>query len=309
MALGGEYIAIAIIVLILCALGLVVLGYRRANQDIVIEERLNQYGYRQINSLEELEMEQPFQDRVMFPLLRRLSRIGRRFTPSRAMETLRQDLIEAGSPSGIGPAEYLGIRVLTAIGLSGMVLVIFLLGGANLMMGLGLSAVLLVLGYMLPSFWLKRKITQRKKEVQKALPDAIDLLTISVESGLGFDPALSRVIEKWDNELTREFGRMLSEIRMGKSRSQAMREMANRVNVDDLNVFTSSMIQADQLGVSISQVLRVQSQQMRMHRRQRAEEQAHKAPVKMLFPMVFLIFPSLYIILLGPAIPRILEAF
>jgi tight adherence protein C len=305
----GEVIAIAIILLIAGSLGLVVLGYRRANQDIVIEERLNQYGHREITSLAELELEQPFQDRVMFPILRRLSRVGRRFTPRSAMDKLRQELVEAGSPSGIGATEYLGIRVVTAIGLSGIVFLLFLLSGSDLLMGIGLSAFMLLIGYMLPGFWLKRRISARKKSVQMSLPDAIDLLTISVESGLGFDPALARVIEKWDNELTREFGRMLSEIRMGKSRREAMREMAGRINVDDLNVFTSSMIQADQLGVSISQVLRVQSKQMRMRRRQRAEEQAHKAPVKMLFPMVFLIFPALYIILLGPAVPRLLDSF
>jgi tight adherence protein C len=307
--MSGELIAVLVIFLMITALGLVVLGYRRANQDVVIEERLSQYGHQRVLTLEEFELEQPFQDRVVLPMLRRLSRLGARFTPKRAMDSLRQELIEAGSPSGIGPTEYLGIRVFTSLGLGGMSLLLFLLSDADLLMGLGLSAFLAVLGYMLPSFWLKRKISERKKEIQKAMPDAIDLLTISVEAGLGFDPALARVIEKWDNQLTQEFGRMLSEIRMGKSRREAMREMANRVNVDDLNVFTSSLIQADQLGVSISQVLRVQSQQMRMRRRQRAEEQAHKAPVKMLFPMVFLIFPSLYIVLLGPAVPRLLESF
>jgi tight adherence protein C len=134
-------------------------------------------------------------------------------------------------------------------------------------------------------------------------------LTISVEAGLGFDPALGRVVEKWDNALTRELGRMLSEMRMGSSRRDAMREVAMRVNVEDLNTFISAVVQADQLGVSISQVLRVQSKQMRQRRRQRAEEQAHKAPLKMLFPMIFLIFPSIYIVILGPAIPRIVSAF
>lgn len=307
--MSGEIVAVGIIVLIVLSLGLVLVGYRRANQDIVIEERLTQYGHREVTSLTELELEQPFQDRILFPILRRLSRIGRRFTPRTAMEGLRQQLVEAGSPSGIGPAEYLGIRVATALSLSGVILLMFLLSGSEILLGLGLSGFMLLLGYMLPGFWLKSRISARKKSAQQSLPDAIDLLTISVESGLGFDPALARVIEKWDNELTREFGRMLSEIRMGKSRREAMREMAQRVNVEDLNVFVSSMIQADQLGVSISQVLRVQSQQMRLRRRQRAEEQAHKAPVKMLFPMVFLIFPALYIVLLGPAIPRILDAF
>ena len=165
-----------------------------------------------------------------------------------------------------------------------------------------------VMGYMIPGVWLSRKIKDRKKEVQLALPDAIDLLTISVEAGLGFDPALQRVAEKWENELTAEFRRLLSEIRMGKSRREALREMANRVNVDDLNVFIASIVQADQLGVSIAQVLRVQSKQMRMRRRQRAEEKAHKAPIKMLFPMILLIFPAMYVVILGPAIPQIMDS-
>ena len=169
--------------------------------------------------------------------------------------------------------------------------------------------VVAVLGYAMPGTWLSSRGKRRKTEITRGLPDAIDLLTISVEAGLGFDPALARVVEKWDNALTRELGRMLSEIRMGSSRRDAMRELANRVNVEDLNTFISAVIQADQLGVSISQVLRIQSKQMRQKRRQRAEEKAQKAPLKMLFPMIFLIFPSIYIVILGPAIPQVLKAF
>jgi tight adherence protein C len=159
----------------------------------------------------------------------------------------------------------------------------------------------------MPGMWLSRKTKERQKGIQMALADAIDLLTISVEAGLGFDPALQRVADKWENELTWEFRRMLHEMRVGKSRREAMRELANRCNVDDLNIFVSSIIQADQLGVSITQVLRTQSRQLRIRRRQRAQEQAQKAPIKMLFPMALLIFPALYVVLLGPAIPRLVE--
>ena len=161
---------------------------------------------------------------------------------------------------------------------------------------------------MIPGIWLDKKIKARRKEIQLSLADAIDLLTISVEAGLGFDPAMQRVVEKWDNALTREFSRMLSEMRIGKSRREAMRELATRCNVDDLNVFISSIMQADQLGVSITQVLRTQSKQMRIRRRQRAEEAAHKAPIKMIFPMVLLIFPAMYVVIIGPAIPQILDS-
>ncbi|MDQ3781246.1 MAG: type II secretion system F family protein [Chloroflexota bacterium] len=145
-------------------------------------------------------------------------------------------------------------------------------------------------GYVMPSIWLSRMAKNRKAEITKSLPDAIDLLTISVESGLGFDPALMRVAEKWDNALTREFGQALNELRLGKTEREALREMSDRVYVDDLRIFVSSIIQADQLEVSMSQVLTIQSEAMRVRRRQRAEELAHKAPIKVLFPMVFLIF-------------------
>jgi tight adherence protein C len=163
--------------------------------------------------------------------------------------------------------------------------------------------------YMIPGMWLGRKIKERRNNIQTSLADAIDLLTISVEAGLGFDPALQRVADKWENELTWEFRRMLHEMRIGKSRREAMRELATRCNVDDLNIFVSSIIQADQLGVSITQVLRTQSRQLRIRRRQRAQEQAQKAPIKMLFPMALLIFPALYVVILGPAIPRLIAGF
>jgi tight adherence protein C len=188
-------------------------------------------------------------------------------------------------------------------------IVLTLAGSGPVQYRVGLPFVLAALGWIVPNAWLSRRISQRKRAIQRALPDAIDLLVISVEAGLGFDQALLRVVEKWDNELTREFARTLSEMRMGIPRRQALRDLARRVNVDDLNVFIASLVQADQLGVSISQVLRAQANQMRLRRRQRAQELAHKAPIKMIFPMVFLIFPALYVVILGPAIPRIVEAF
>jgi tight adherence protein C len=167
---------------------------------------------------------------------------------------------------------------------------------------------MLVVGYILPGIWLGQKIGKRKKEILKALPDAIDLLSISVEAGLGFDQALSRVAVKWDNELSWEFQRMLSEMRVGKSRREALKELAARTGVDDLATFVTSIVQADQLGVSITQVLRIQAVQLRQRRRQRAEEQAHKAPILMLFPMIFLIFPAIYVVILGPAIPQVMKS-
>jgi tight adherence protein C len=283
-----------------------ILGVRKSRNEVAIGERLAQFGNR-IPTLEEMELQEPFRHRILLPFVRNVSLKLGRFAPNQNVARLRQKLLEAGAPRGLGPTEFMGIRIVLGAGLGGFFLLLFLISGSGLLMTVALPAISLVLGYALPGIWLSRKIKDRKTEITRALPDAIDLLTISVEAGLGFDPALGRVVEKWDNALTREFGRTMSEIRMGSSRRDGLRDLAARVNVEDLNTFISAVVQADQLGVSISQVLRIQSKQMRMRRRQRAEEQAHKAPIKMLIPMVFLIFPSLYIVILGPAVPQLMS--
>ncbi|MEX1158908.1 MAG: type II secretion system F family protein [Thermomicrobiales bacterium] len=283
-------------------------GLRRPAAAVSIEERLAQFSERQY-SLEELELSQPFSQRIVAPVFLRLARSVSRFTPRSNSEKLRIKLMEAGSPSKLGVTEFMGLKIVLAGLLSGLIFLMLAASGMALMQLVLFPAVVGTFGYMMPGIWLDRKIKDRKKHIQMSLADAIDLLTISVEAGLGFDPALQRVAEKWDNELTWEFRRMLHEMRIGKSRREAMRELATRCNVEDLNVFVASIIQADQLGVSITQVLRTQSKQLRVRRRQRAQEQAQKAPIKMLFPMVFLIFPALYVILLGPAIPKLVAAF
>jgi tight adherence protein C len=301
---------IIITMVVMLAIGgaaLIAMGMRSSSASAKIEERLAQYADNPV-SMEELELSLPFSERVLSPMFLRLARSASRLTPRSNVEILRQKLLEAGSPSKIGPSEFLGLRIVVGGIAGGGLFLLFVLTGAALMQLLLFPLLIAGIGYMIPGVWLSRKIKDRQKEIQLALPDAIDLLTISVEAGLGFDPALQRVAEKWDNELTREFRRMLSEIRMGKSRREALREMANRINVDDLNVFIASIVQADQLGVSISQVLRVQSKQMRLRRRQRAEEKAHKAPIKMLFPMILLIFPAMYVVILGPAIPQVMNS-
>jgi tight adherence protein C len=172
-----------------------------------------------------------------------------------------------------------------------------------IIVGVGVGA------YMLPDLWVRGKISQRKDQVQRALPDAIDLLTISVEAGLGFDLALARVVQKSDNALTREFGRVIQEMRIGIARRDALRAMVERTGVEDLSAFISAIIQAEQLGASIANVLRIQSVEMRVRRRQHAETLAHQAPIKMLFPMAFLIFPPIFIVVLGPAIPNLVHQF
>lgn len=292
--------------LLAAATVLVGLGRRRQVSDF--DDRLGQFSDRPL-SLEEGELQVPFARRMLFPIVQRLAVLIASRAPQRSFDQTRQKLAEAGNPGHIGVAELLGLRILLALGLGGAALFLLGVAGSALGSGLLLGMALGALGYLMPGIWLSRMAKIRKTEITRSLPDAIDLLTISVESGLGFDPALMRVAEKWDNALTREFGRALTEMRLGKSKREALREMSERVNADDLRLFVSSIIQADQLGVVMSQVLRIQSEAMRLRRRQRAEEQAHKAPIKMLIPMAFPIFPALYVIILGPAIPIVLRSF
>lgn len=272
-----------------------------------IEDRLSAFAMQPM-SLHEQEMKEGFTTRVLQPAIKRWSQsLGAR-SPAASMERVRLKLASAGNPNGLGPIEFLGMRYLVAAGLGGGLGFLLVFVGLGLAMSLVVGAVSGALGFMMPGIWLDRKIKARRKDIMKSLPDAIDLLTISVESGLGFDPALQRVAEKWDNSLTREFARVLSEMRIGKPKREALREMAIRADEDGLTTFVSSVIQADTLGVPITQVLRIQSEAMRVRRRQKAEELAQKAPLKMLFPMVFLIFPALYVVILGPAIPQIMRS-
>jgi tight adherence protein C len=293
---------------VLMAMSLGLIGLSRRRPVVSIDERLAHFAERPV-SLEDEELQRPFSQRILLPILKKIVLRLSTLTPARNTEKVRQQLAEAGNPSGIGVAEFVGLRLFLALALSLGSFVLFSISGGGGMLLMMMPICLAIFGFMLPGIWVGRKAKARKKEIQRSLPDAIDLLTISVESGLGFDPAIMRVAEKWDNSLTREFARVLSEMRIGKSKREALREMSLRCNVDDLSTFVSAVIQADQLGVAISQVLRIQSEAMRVRRRQRAEELAHKAPIKMLFPMAFLIFPALYVIILGPAVPRVIEAF
>lgn len=266
-----------------------------------IQERLVEYGGRPL-TLEEIELSQPFSERIIKPLIRGMANLVLRLAPSRNMETLQRKLEMAGRPNNWTPAEFMGVRALAGVLLGVMGFMLMTLAKADIGPKMMIGTAMAGLGYYLPTAWLGSKIKQRQQNIIKALPDALDLLTISVEAGLGFDAALTKVTEKWDNELTREFMRVIAEMRVGKKRRDALRDMAARVDVPDVTTFVAAIVQAEQLGVSIAKVLRIQSEQMRIKRRQRAEELARKAPLKMMFPLVFLIFPAIWIVLMGPAI-------
>ena len=276
-------------------------------QNVVsIESRLQAFAERP-RSLEELELEAPFKDRVIKPLVGGVTKFFGKLAPSKGMEKMRLQLVLAGNPYNMQVAEFTGLRFMGGIVLGAVGLGLSLVTGSAITMVLMYSLLGMVVGYILPVFWLRSRIKKRQKVILKTLPDAIDLMTISVEAGLAFDGAMQRVADKWNNALSAEFGRALSEMRVGKSKRDALRELVARTGVSDLSTFVASIIQADQLGVSIAKVLRIQSEQMRVRRRQRAEEQAHKAPILMMIPMVFLIFPATYIVILGPAVPKIMS--
>jgi len=247
--------------------------------------------------------------RVIAPTLRSASRPLMRITPVGVVASTRERLLAAGEPMGLGPSEFLGVRA----GLA-MLGAIAGLAGTTALTGNAGSAPLgtlggAFLGYAVPGFVIDRIGNGRKTEIRRALPAALDMLALSAEAGLSFDGAIGQVAHRWNTALSQEFRRLLVEFQMGRERRQALRELAQRTGVSDLERFASAVIQADSLGVPLSGVLHEQSNEIRRRRRQHAEEAAHKAPVKMLFPMVLFIFPALFVVVLGPAVPRVLEAF
>lgn len=267
-----------------------------------VQARLTQLGTMQAKNLEELELQQPFFDRTIRPLAARLSGSVSRITSSNFSERTEKRLAMAGNPGEMRTADWLGIKAIGAVVVAAIMFILFGLLGGNILGGIALGAAGLGIGYILPEFWLSSRIRARQKAILLQIPDALDLLTISVRAGLGFDAALGKVVEKMKGPLIDEFRRALAEVRVGKVRREALRDIIPRTEVPPLTNFVGAIIQAEQLGVSISKVLQVQSEQLRIERRQRAEELAAKAPIKMLFPLVGCIFPSLFIVILGPAL-------
>jgi tight adherence protein C len=271
-----------------------------------IEDRLAEFGTldRPV-TLEEIELSLPFTERVIAPIISGLAQFAMRFSPAESQKALQHRLDLAGNPYDM--SRFLGTRLLAALLFGGLGFVVtFLADDIALWQRIVMPVVGAALGYYLPLMSLGSAIRKRQRNVLRALPDALDLLTICVEAGLGFDGAMAKVAEKWDNDLCEAFRRVIQELQLGKLRREALRDMADRMEVPDVSTFVAAIIQADQLGVSIARVLRIQSEQMRVRRRQRAEELASQAGIKMLPAIAFLIFPSIYIILLGPAVIQVL---
>lgn len=304
------------VILVGGAIYLVVVGNRTiAAQDENMDPlmtRLAEFSERgELVSLEQIELSQPFSERVVVPLVRRFGEISARFTPQKVLMETSRKLELAGNPGRIDAATFLATRFIVPVVFDGLLFMISRLAPTPWPVS-RLLLILLVfglIGFVFPQLWLTSKIQARQKEIRKAMPDALDLLTICVEAGLSFDSAMSKVSEKWENQLSLAFARVIREIQLGKLQREALRDMSDRLGISEMTSFVAAVIQSQQLGVSMSKVLRIQSEQMRMKRRQRAEEEAHKAPIKMIFPMGILIFPSILIILLTPAMIQITDVF
>ncbi|MBX0327042.1 type II secretion system F family protein [Oscillochloris sp. ZM17-4] len=289
---------------------LLVFGLLQARRRPALSDRLERYLGEERPSVDifhEIELSRPFINRVVFPLLRRMARLFSWMWPETRLRASQQLLLMSGA-RGLGTVEYLGLRLIAGIGLLGIGVGYSLLAGfpfsfVNILM-LGVVA---ICGFSLPKFWIARRIKRRQGEITNALPDALDMLTITIEAGLSFESSLQEIMTRWDNELSREFARVLRDIGMGQSRRASLNGLGERSGVPDILSFVTALNQADELGVSIGRVLKTQSEDMRVRRRQRAHEKANQAPVKIMFPLVFLIFPAIFAVLLGPAVPQLLN--
>jgi tight adherence protein C len=291
---------------------LVLIGLREREGDDPLAKRLAEYASRgEVATLEEIELSQPFIERVVYPAAKKFGELAQRFTPQNAIVETRRKLERANAPRWLEPTLFLSSRIVFGLGMGALIFLVFSFSPS--MDVLSVSGLLMIGGFTLAGFYLPnlvidRNIRRKQRLVLNAMPDALDLLTICVEAGLGFDAALKKVVEKWDNDLSIAFARVLQEIQLGKLRREALRDMSDRLGIPEMESFVAAVIQSEQLGVSMARVLRVQSDAMRVKRRQRAEENAQRAPIKMLIPMVFLIFPTIVLILLGPAVLQIVRS-
>ena len=301
------------VIILIAAIAVIIVSLRRnaqGEEEDPLQARLAEFIQRgDVTSLEEIELSQPFSERVVIPVLNRIGEISARFTPQKAIQNTARQMELAGNPWPIEPATFLFIRFALGVGL--LLLTLWMFGGSKdwqasdklMLIGGGTIG-----GFWLPQIMLSTRVTNRQKEVRKAMPDALDLLTICVEAGLGFDAAMSKVAEKWETQLSLAFARVIREIQLGKVRREALKDMSDRLGIPEMTSFVAAIIQSEQLGVSMAKVLRIQSDQMRLKRRQHAEEEAHKAPIKMIIPMALLTFPTIMIIILTPAGIQIMKS-
>lgn len=253
------------------------------------------------------ELDVPFFERVLKPIGKKLSKLMLRAAPNGIKNRISKKLAMAGNPFSIGVNGWFLFKVFFTLAAPSIFFADIIMRDEISPNKMGMGILIIIMSYYFPNLLLVYLTKKRQKEIVNSLPDVLDLLTVSVEAGLSFDGALSRLISKMEGHLSREFKRVLNEMKMGKNRRESLRDLSLRCGVPDLTSFVGSIIQAEELGVGITNVLRIQSKQMRIKRRQRAQEKAMKAPVKMLFPLIIFIFPTIFTVLLGPAAIRVIE--
>jgi len=301
--MGLLYASIALGMIAACGAFIAIWSLNPApptNADVV-EGRLRAYETGLPISLTEMELQAPFGDRVVRPLVRRLGRLLEQTTPEKVRQQIHLDLQLAGRPGGLGTGDFIAIRYVATGVMCTVGIGLGLLTGGVVLIALG-AAVGAALGLYLPTLWLRRKVKGRRNDIQFLLPDVIDVLVVCVEAGLTFEAAVEKVGQKYDHALAEEFIRVLQEVRIGKPRLEALDDMARRCGVEELNNFVQAVIQSEQLGSGIVKVLRIQSDEIREKRLLMAQERGARASLKMLIPMVGCIFPTLWVILLGPAL-------
>jgi tight adherence protein C len=299
-AVGGMFAAVLLFTVVFLSAG----DERREVRDAL----RNLAEYELPANMREQEMLRSIQERVLAPFVARLGGLLGRFTPAGYRETVRDKLAAAGAPAGLDVDRFMTLKVFGACSIVLWPWFAFKVGDLGGFYGLIVTGLLWGISFFGPDVWVQRKTDQRQYEIATRLPDVLDLLVISVEAGLGFEQAIDRTVDAVPGALADEFRRMLQETRMGATRAEALRAMDERCQVPELRSFILAMLQADTFGVSIGKMLRAQADDMRIRRRQRAQEAAQKAPVKMLFPLIFCIFPSLFVVILGPAVLQITKS-
>jgi tight adherence protein C len=304
LLIGGGMLAVALGLIIYTVLA-------QIDEKSVVRDSLRQLEGYEVENVRDQELLAPISERAFMPVLGGLTNLGRRFTPVGYVDGVRKKFINAGNGSADAVDRFLAVRVLSVLAIIPLFWLCYIWNPLNFK---GLTQVVVFVLFFAvcllgPDSILSRRVQERQHDLRIMLPDVLDLLTISVEAGLGFEQALDRTVSAVPGPLSDEFARMLGEIRAGASRSEAMRALDQRTNVPEVRSFVLAVLQADTFGVSIGRVLRAQSEEMRIKRRQLAQERAQKAPVKMLIPMVFCIFPALFVVVIGPAIINIRKAF
>ena len=277
-----------------------------ASKEPSVKERVEQVArLGRVPTEREQTLARPLVQRMLGPIAMKVSGAILAVTPKSVVKAAGHKLDAMGNPWNMTPGEYVILRIVTLLLIP--VGVIILTGGLGTGKALLFAVLAVGFGWLVPEVMMQSKTNRRGKEIQKALPDVLDLLTVSVEAGLGLDAALVKVVERRKGPLSDEFSIVLREMRVGTPRREALKQLAERVRVDDITSLVSAIVQTDHLGVGIANILRIQADQSRVKRRQRVEESAMKAPIKMLFPLVFFIFPTLFVVLLGPAVIQIAE--